>query len=198
MTDRCPWCGSDPQYVAYHDTEWGVPIVDERGLFERLSLEGFQSGLSWLTILRRRDAFRRAFHDFDPVRVAAMDERDATRLVQDPSIIRHRGKIDATIGNARALLQLHRSGTTLVHLFWHDVDLSENATAPRTLAEVPSRSARSEALAKSLRKAGFRFVGPTTIHAALQAVGVVNEHLATCFRRTICARLRAETRIPGR
>jgi len=201
---RCGWCGSAADYVAYHDTEWGVPVTDEIALFERISLEGFQSGLSWLTILRRREGFRRAFHEFDPNRVATMDDADVIRLLADSSIIRHRGKIEATIGNARALLELHASGTTLGTLLWSTADdlrgprSARGTPGPRSLAEIPTRTDASVDLSKRLRKAGFRFVGPTTLYAAMQAIGVVNDHLATCFRRSECESLRAAAELPGR
>ncbi len=193
---RCPWCGDAPDYVAYHDTEWGVPVVDERSLFERLSLEGFQSGLSWLTILRRREGFRRAFHRFDPKLVARMEQDDVERLLGDTSIIRHRGKIEATIGNARALLKLHARGESLGRLLWEGAEPAASrrrgAVGPARLADIPGRTDASAALSKRLRAEGFRFVGPTTVYAAMQAVGVVNDHLASCFRRAECERLRTD------
>ena len=175
---RC-WDSTDPLYVSYHDEEWGRPVLDERGLYERLTLEGFQSGLSWLTILRKRDAFRAAFRNFDPERVARFGERDIARLLADASIVRHRGKIEAAIANARATLGLRERGTPLNRLVW-EVASSRRRKAPRSHADWLATTPESTALAKELRAAGFRFVGPTTVHAALQACGIVNDHLATC------------------
>jgi DNA-3-methyladenine glycosylase I len=176
---RC-WGTSDPLYVAYHDDEWGRPVRDERGLYERLCLEGFQSGLSWLTILRKREAFRAAFEGFDPVRVAAFAERDVQRLLADASIVRHRGKIEAAIANARATLEL-RERTPLQELFWSFGP--KRHRVPRSAADWHSSTPESTALSKELRRAGFRFVGPTTVYAAMQACGVVNDHLRGCWVR---------------
>lgn len=175
---RCHWCTSDPLYQAYHDTEWGVPLRDSRALFELLCLEGAQAGLSWLTILRKRDGYRRAFAKFEPSRVAAFTAADVKRLVGDPGIVRHRQKIEATISNARALLALEASGVDFVDWLW--------AFAPRPArrarARPPTRSAESEAMSKALKKAGFRFVGPTTCYAFMQASGMVDDHDPDCFR----------------
>lgn len=176
---RC-WETSDPLYAAYHDEEWGRPVRDERGLYERLCLEGFQSGLSWLTILRKRDAFRAAFEGFVPDRVAAFGERDVDRLLADASIVRHRGKIEAAIANARATVCL-RDTTPLHELFWSYA--REDDGRPRTAADWRATTPESTALAKELRRAGFRFVGPTTVYAAMQACGVVNDHLDACWVR---------------
>lgn len=178
---RCSWGASPEIYVEYHDTEWGIPVTDERTLFEKVCLEGFQSGLSWLTILRKRPAFRDVFHQFEPTLVAAMTPRDVDRLVQDARIIRHRGKIEATITNARALLELHLQGTTLRELFWSAAP--DAPSAPVSMADVPATTPESIALSKSLKKAGFSFVGPTTCYAAMQAMGVVNDHLEGCHAR---------------
>jgi DNA-3-methyladenine glycosylase I len=177
---RC-WETTDPVYNAYHDDEWGRPVRDERGLYERLCLEGFQSGLSWLTILRKREGFRAAFAGFDPERVARFDERDVERLLADASIVRHRGKIEATIANARATLALREEGRPLDELFW--AYAPEPGPAPATSADWRPTTPESVALAKELRRAGFRFVGPTTVYAAMQACGLVNDHLATCWVR---------------
>ena len=177
---RC-WESADPLYVAYHDEEWGRPVRDERGLYERLTLEGFQSGLSWHTILRKRQAFRSAFRGFDPDRVARFGERDITRLLGDAGIVRHRGKIEAAIANARATIALRKAGTPLQELVWDAVP--PRRKAPRSHADWLASSAESTALAKRLRAAGFRFVGPTTVHATLQACGVINDHLASCWVR---------------
>jgi DNA-3-methyladenine glycosylase I len=176
---RC-WESSDPLYNSYHDEEWGNPVRDEQGLYERLCLEGFQSGLSWLTILRKRENFREAFARFDPERVARFGERDVERLLADAGIIRHRGKIEATITNARATVAL-RDATPLHELFWSFAP--ERHEIPKSQADWRASTPESTALAKALRKAGFRFVGPTTAYAAMQACGVVDDHLATCFVR---------------
>jgi DNA-3-methyladenine glycosylase I len=176
---RC-WTSSDPLYDAYHDEEWGRPVRDERGLYERLCLEGFQSGLSWLTILRKREGFRAAFEGFDPERVACFRERDVERLLADASIVRHRGKIEAAVANARATLAL-RDSTPLHELFWSHAP--ERHEVPRTQDDWHASTPESTALAKLLRRHGFRFVGPTTVYAAMQACGIVNDHLAGCFVR---------------
>jgi DNA-3-methyladenine glycosylase I len=176
-TERC-WPTSDQLYVAYHDEEWGRPVADERGLYERLCLEGFQSGLSWLTILRKREGFRRAFAAFDPERVARFGARDVERLLADAGIVRHRGKIEAAIANARATLALRESGTPLHELVW--THRPERHAVPRTTGDWLARTPESVALSQRLKQAGFRFVGPTTVWAAMQACGVVNDHLATC------------------
>jgi DNA-3-methyladenine glycosylase I len=175
---RC-WTTNDPSYNAYHDEEWGRPIVDERGMFERLCLEGFQSGLSWLTILRKRENFRAAFADFDPERVARFGSRDIRRLLADAGIVRHRGKIEAAIANARGTLALREAGTPLHELVWSH---RPKARRPyKSIRDLPSTTPESVALSKELKRAGFRFVGPTTVYAAMQACGVVNDHIATCF-----------------
>lgn len=173
---RC-WPTSDPLYVAYHDEEWGRPVVDERGLYERLCLEGFQSGLSWLTILRKREAFHRAFAGFEPDAVARFGVRDVERLLGDAGIVRHRGKIEAAVANARGVLALRRAGTPLPELMW---ELRRDGGPPAAWAV---QTPESKELSKRLKAAGFRFVGPTTVYAAMQACGIVNDHLATCFVR---------------
>lgn len=177
---RCPWGLSTPDYVMYHDTEWGVPVHDERGLFERMMLEAFQSGLSWLTILRKREGIRDAFANFDADILAAFTETDVTRLLQDPRIIRNRLKVNAAISNARAVIAL-RKGEGLASLVWkHE---PEPTPAPRTVHEVPTQTPESIALAKALKARGFVFVGPTTAYAMMQAIGMVNDHLAGCHCR---------------
>ena len=177
---RCFGSGN-PLYEAYHDEEWGRPVRDERGIYERLCLEGFQSGLSWLTILRKRDAFRRAFANFDPDAVARFGERDVARLLVDASIVRHRGKIEAAVANARGVLRLREQGTPLHELVWSFAPARRRA--PKTRTDWPTSTPESAALAKKLRHAGFRFVGPTTAYAAMQACGIVNDHLVDCFAR---------------
>lgn len=177
---RPRWAATDPLMRTYYDTEWGMPVTDERGVFERLSLEGFQSGLSWATILRKREAFRAAFHGFEPDSVAAFDDTDIERLLADAGIIRHRGKIAATIGNARATVALRDQGG-LAPLVW---SFKPAVTPePRSMAEVPTESAESRALAAELRRRGFRFVGPTTMFALMEAIGIVDTHLLGSHRR---------------
>jgi DNA-3-methyladenine glycosylase I len=168
----------DPLYARYHDEEWGRPVLDERGLYERVSLEGFQSGLSWLTILRKREAFRSAFAGFDPELVAAFAPADVERLLGDAGIVRNRQKIEATIANARAVLALRESGTSFPELVL--AHRPPERPAPASFADVPATTPESTALAKALRTAGFRFVGPTTAYALQQAAGHVNDHLASC------------------
>lgn len=175
---RC-FGGGDALYSAYHDDEWGVPVHDEHALYERISLEAFQSGLSWLTILRKRPGFRAAFAGFDPEVVAAFGEDDVARLMADAGIVRNRAKVDATIANARALLALHEAGRTLDEVLWSHAPTAPRER-PRTYAAVPARTPESAALAKELKSLGFRFVGPTTAYAAMQACGVVDDHLAGC------------------
>ena len=184
---RC-WPATDPLYVAYHDEEWGRPVTDERGLYERLCLEGFQSGLSWLTILRKRENFRRAFAGFDPDAVARFGERDVKRLLADAGIVRHRGKIEATIANARGVRELREAGTPLQELVWSFAPAKYST--PQTTADWFAQTAESQALSKRLKAAGFRFVGPTTVWAAMQACGIVNDHLATCWVREEVERAR--------
>nr|WP_268904953.1 DNA-3-methyladenine glycosylase I [Caenimonas soli] len=177
---RPPWATQDPLLRAYYDTEWGMPIRDERGLFERLSLEAFQSGLSWVTILRKREAFRSAFKHFDPDKVARFSDRDVERLTADASIIRNRPKILATIGNAAATIALRKDGG-LADFIWSFKP--ERTPEPRTLADIPTSSPESLGLSKALRKRGFAFVGPTTMFALMEAVGIVDTHLLDSHRR---------------
>ena len=178
---RCPWAVSSPDYQRYHDEEWGRPVSGEEALFERLSLEAFQSGLSWITILRKRPAFRAAFAGFDPAVVAGFTDADRERLMADAGIVRNRAKIDAVIANARALLQLPDGESLEKLLQEHRPDPSR--PAPQTLADVPAITPESTALAKALKQRGFRFVGPTTAYAMLQATGFVNDHLESCWVR---------------
>ncbi len=178
---RCPWGNSPEIYLDYHDHEWGNPVDDERTLFEKVCLEGFQAGLSWLTILRKRESFRDVFHNFEPDAVAAMTDTDVEGLLGDARIIRHRGKINATINNAKALRNLHDQGTTLRDLFWGAAPAVSRS--PVRIADVPATTPESVALSKALKRAGFSFVGPTTCYAAMQAMGVVNDHLVGCHAR---------------
>lgn len=177
---RCPWALSAPDYLVYHDEEWGVPVHGDAALFERLTLEAFQSGLAWITILRKREAFRRAFADFAPRRVAAFGPEDVARLLADPGIVRNRAKVEAAISNARVVVGLDGG---LDALLWSFAPTTPGP-APRTLAEVPAVTDASTALAKELKRRGFRFVGPTTAHALMQATGMVDDHLADCWRRS--------------
>ena len=181
---RCWWGAGDPLYRPYHDQEWGRPVADDRRLFEKLSLEGFQAGLSWLTILRKREHFRRAFAGFDPAAVARFGDRDAERLLADPGIVRNRAKIAAAITNARAVVTLREAVEGgLDALVWSFAPDGRTRPAPRTLGDVPASTPGSKALAKALKGHGFVFVGPTTAYAAMQACGLVNDHLADCFAR---------------
>lgn len=179
---RCAWCGQDPLYVHYHDSEWGVPVRDERELFERLILEGAQAGLAWITILRKRDGYRRAFDGFDAERIAHYGEAERVRLMADAGIVRNRLKIDATIGNARALLAMHERGESLADLLWDAVDGQPMVNHWRRMAECPGSTPLSDALSKELARKGFRFVGSTIVYAWMQSVGLVNDHLVDCFR----------------
>lgn len=180
MSGPCWLTGDDPVMTAYHDQEWGRPVTGERELYERLCLEGFQSGLSWRTVLAKRPAFRELFAGFDPERVAAFGPKDVDLLLLDARIIRHRRKIEATITNARALLALHESGTTLRELFWGYSPAPAKAREPAVLNELPATTPEAGELSKRLRKLGFAFVGPTTAYASMQACGIVNDHLTGC------------------
>lgn len=185
---RCPWCGDDPLYVAYHDTEWGVPCHDERTLFEFLILEGAQAGLSWLTILRKREHYRRAFDGFDAEKIARYDEREVARLLGDAGIVRNRRKIAAVIDNARATLTLYDAGGTLNDLLWQCVDGKPFVNHWQRMDEVPVFTPTSEALSKELKRRGYRFVGPTIVYSLMQAIGMVNDHLVACPRHAAIAR----------
>lgn len=178
---RCPWAVTSPDYQRYHDEEWGAPVTGEAALFERLSLEAFQSGLSWITILRKREAFRAAFAGFDPAAVARFTDADRDRLMADAAIVRNRAKIDAVIANARALRELPDGESLELLLQQHRPDPAR--PAPKTTADIPAITAESTALAKALKQRGFRFVGPTTAYAMLQATGYVNDHLESCWVR---------------
>jgi DNA-3-methyladenine glycosylase I len=193
---RCSWGAAPPEYAAYHDDEWGRPVTDDTRILEKLCLEGFQSGLSWLTILRKRDGFRRAFAGFDPAQVARFEERDVQRLLEDAAIVRHRGKIEATIANAIATLQIQREGGSLAAVVWaHAPRKSVRRRAPKALTDLPAVTEDSTALSKELRRRGFRFVGPTTAYAAMQSLGLVNDHLAGCAARSECEEARRA--LPG-
>jgi DNA-3-methyladenine glycosylase I len=178
---RCPWGRAPPEYRRYHDEEWGRPVHDDTLIYEKLCLEGFQSGLSWLTILRKRDGFRRAFAGFDPRAVARFGPDDVARLLADAAIVRHRGKIEAAIANARATLEVQVSAGSLDALVWRYRPLPR--PAPQSLDDLAATTPESIALSKELRRRGFRFVGPTTVYAAMQSLGLVNDHLAGCHVR---------------
>jgi DNA-3-methyladenine glycosylase I len=181
MTQRCWWCGEDPGYVAYHDEVWGRPMHGERALFEMLTLESFQSGLSWLTILRKQEHFRRAFSGWDIAAIAAYGDADHERLMADAGIVRNRAKIEATMVNARAVVALHAAGETLDDLLWSFAPAP--SPAPRSREDLVSLSPESKAMASELKRRGFRFVGPTTAYSLMQAAGLVNDHLADCSFR---------------
>ena len=184
MKQRCPWCGTDPLYVTYHDTEWGVPCHDEQTLFEFLMLEAAQAGLSWITVLRKRENYRRAFAGFDAQKIASFGDADVTRLLGDAGIIRNRLKIAAAINNARILCDMHDKGETLDALMWQFVDHQPQINHWRSLSEVPAITPAAEAMSKTLKQRGFRFVGPTVIYAHMQATGMVNDHLVSCHRHS--------------
>jgi DNA-3-methyladenine glycosylase I len=188
---RCAWCGSDPLYVAYHDKEWGVPSHDDRHLFEMLVLEGAQAGLSWLTILRKREHYRRAFHGFDPQRMAAYSAADVERLLADPGIVRNRLKIGAAIGNARSALPIREEFGSLDAYLWRFVGDRPRQNAWRSLAELPARTAEGDRMSEDLKRRGFSFVGPTICYAFMQSVGMVNDHTIDCFRHAEITRLSA-------
>lgn len=187
---RCTWCGDDPLYVAYHDEEWGVPEFDDRALFEKLVLDGFQAGLAWITILRKRDAFRAAFDGFDPQRIARYTDKDVARLLSDAGIVRHRGKIEAAIGNAQSWLAVMEGDPEgFSGLVWKHVDGSPVQNRWRSWQEAPAQTPMSVALSKELKARGFRFCGPTIVYAFAQAVGMVNDHQVACPRHAACAAL---------
>ena len=187
---RCWWCGTDPVYVKYHDTEWGVPVTDDRALYEKLVLDGFQAGLSWITVLRKRPAFQRAFRGFDPAKVARFGARDVTRLLKDEGIIRSRAKINGAIANARAWESVMDAGGrgAFRDLLWQHVGHATKVNALRRPSDIRPTSVESERMAKTLKKAGFKFCGPTICYAYMQAVGMVNDHLVSCPRHEACAK----------
>jgi DNA-3-methyladenine glycosylase I len=190
---RCHWCGAAPDFLAYHDTEWGFPVADDRRLFEKLSLEGFQAGLSWRTILAKRENFRAAFHDFDVERIARFTQRDVTRLLKNDGIVRHRGKIEAVINNARRAQELAAHEGSLAAYVWRYETSADRRARPQTA----STSAQSIALSKDLKKRGWRFVGPTTVYAFMQAMGLINDHAEECVIRARVERARKAFTQPG-
>ena len=179
---RCAWAESHPLLVAYHDAEWGVPIHDDRHWFEKIVLDGAQAGLSWLTILKKRDAYRAALHNFEPARVARFGARDAARLMKNPGIVRNRLKIDSAISNARAFLAVQREFGSFNRYIWRFVGGAPRQNRRRTMKQVPASTPESDSMSKDLKKRGFRFVGSTICYAFMQATGMVNDHLVTCFR----------------
>jgi DNA-3-methyladenine glycosylase I len=195
---RCPWAGtSDEQYARYHDEEWGVPQPDSRRMFEKLVLEGFQSGLSWLIILRKREGFRKAFKDFDPATIARFGDADVERLMADTGIVRNRAKILATIDNAKACVALQKR-TSLAAFMWGMIDGKPEINRRRAFKDIPAETDTSKRISKALKAEGFRFVGPTTVYAFMQATGMVNDHLVTCHRHEPCAKLQSRFRAPVR
>ena len=186
---RCPWPGDDPFYIAYHDEEWGVPEYDDRALFEKLVLDGFQAGLSWITILRKREAFREAFDGFQPEKIARYTPKRVEKLLGNAGIIRHRGKIEATISNAQAWLEIMERDGGFSELLWSFVDGTPRINRFKRISDVPAQTEMSVAMSKALKREGFRFCGPTIVYAFSQAVGIVNDHLVTCPRHEACARL---------
>ena len=189
---RCSWSIVTPEYIRYHDTEWGFPVVDDRRLFEKICLEGFQSGLSWRTILAKREDFRRVFHDFDYDRVATFKEKDVERLLQDASIIRHRGKIEATINNAKRTQEMIKSEGSLAVYFWSFEPDEETLPPPQTITTSPE----SIAISKDLKKRGWKFVGPTTVFAFIQAMGLINDHVEDCVTREKVEKARKKLKRP--
>jgi len=186
---RCPWAGSDPLYVVYHDTEWGVPEGDDRALYEKLVLDGFQAGLSWITILRKRENFRRAFDGFAPEKVARYSEKRIARLMQDEGIVRNRMKIEGAVASARAWLDIMETGPGFAALLWDFVEGKPVVHRRKTMGDIPAETELSRTISKDLKARGFKFCGPTIIYAFMQATGMVNDHLVTCRRHAECATL---------
>jgi DNA-3-methyladenine glycosylase I len=186
---RCPWPKEDPLYVSYHDNEWGVPEYDDRALFEKLILDGFQAGLSWITILRKRDNFRKAFDDFNPEKIARYTPRKIEALMQDAGIVRNRLKVEGTVLSARAYLEVMEKEDGFANLLWGHLNGRPKINEFKTLKSVPAETPLSRAVSKDLASRGFKFVGPTIVYAFMQAVGMVNDHLVSCHRHEACAKL---------
>jgi len=186
---RCPWPKQDPLYIAYHDEEWGVPEYDDRALYEKLVLDGFQAGLSWITILRKRENFRHAFNDFDPEKIARYPKRKIESLMKDAGIVRNRAKIEGAVSSARAYLQIMESGPGFSNFLWDFLDGKTKQNAFRTTGQVPAETEISRKMSKELVSRGFKFVGPTIVYAFMQAVGMVNDHLVSCHRHAAVAKL---------
>ena len=185
--ERCQWCGSDPLYVAYHDQEWGVPVRDDRTQFEFLILEGAQAGLSWSTILKKREGYRRNFADFDPEKVARLTEKRLEKVLLDPGIVRNRLKVNSAVTNAQAFLRVQEEFDGFSNYIWRFVDGGPKQNRWRTHADLPASTAESDALSKDLKSRGFKFVGSTIMYAHMQATGLVNDHVVSCFRHRECA-----------
>ena len=198
MKQRCPWSGEDPLYMAYHDTEWGVPVHDDKTWFEFLVLEGAQAGLSWMTILRKRAAYREAFANFHPARVARFDEQDIERLLANPGIVRNRRKIESAIGNARSFLKIQQEFGSFDSYIWEFVDGRPIQNSWQSLRDIPTVTEEAKILSHDLRQRGFSFIGPTICYAHMQATGMVNDHLITCFRYQEVRRLSEIPRGKGR
>ena len=194
---RCSWAAKDPLYIDYHDNEWGIPQADDRILFEKLILEGFQAGLSWITILRKREDFRKAFHNFDPAKIARYGKRDIARLMKDEGIVRNRRKIEATIDNAKAYLELTKQ-QSLASFIWGFLPDGPIIHRRRSMKEVPGQTELSVAISKALKNQGFRFVGPTTVYAFMQSMGMVNDHVTNCPRHKACSQAQRKFKIPAR
>lgn len=184
---RCGWCGTDELYCQYHDDEWGVPVYDDQKMFEFLTLEGAQAGLSWITVLRKREAYRKAFDNFDPVKIARYSEARKAKLLQNPGIIRNRLKIESVVRNARAYLDMQEKGESFSEFLWQFVDGKPKQNRRRTLADIPASTPESDAMSKALKKRGFNFVGTTICYAHMQATGMVNDHLISCHRYNDCS-----------
>ena len=183
---RCWWCGDDPEYMAYHDTEWGVPLYDDQKLFELLILEGAQSGLSWITILRKREGYRRAFDQFDPEKIAAYNEAKIAELLENSEIVRNKLKVNATVTNAKSYLAMQAKGESFSDFLWSFVDGKPQQNAFETAADVPAFTPASEEMSKALKKRGFKFIGPTVCYAFMQSAGLVNDHMVDCYRYKAC------------
>ena len=183
---RCWWCGDDPEYMAYHDIEWGVPIYDDQKLFELLILEGAQSGLSWITILRKREGYRRAFDQFDPEKIATYDEVKIAELLENSEIVRNKLKVNATVTNAKSYLAMQAEGESFSDFLWSFVDGKPQQNAFETAADVPAFTPASEEMSKALKKRGFKFIGPTVCYAFMQSAGLVNDHMVDCYRYKAC------------
>ena len=191
---RCPWPGEDPLYMAYHDQEWGVPEYDDRALFEKLILDGFQAGLSWITILRKRDNFRKAFDDFDPAKIARYGDKKVAALMNDAGIVRNRAKIEGTVTGAKAYLKIMEEGPGFSKLLWDFMDGKPRVNNFKTSASVPAETPISKAMSKELLSHGFKFVGPTIVYAFMQATGMVNDHLVTCHCHATCGKAKKPAR----
>jgi DNA-3-methyladenine glycosylase I len=191
---RCPWPGEDPLYMAYHDQEWGVPEYDDRALFEKLILDGFQAGLSWITILRKRDNFRKAFDDFDPAKIARYGDKKVAALMNDAGIVRNRAKIEGTVGSAKAYIKIMEDGPGFSKLLWNFMDGQPKVNTFKTTASVPAETPLSKAMSKELLSHGFKFVGPTIVYAFMQATGMVNDHLVTCHCHATCGKAKKPAR----